>query len=45
MTSSHLWHQNTNQASSRFSKLWWCRRCPYEALSLYLITRIQYIGF
>jgi len=24
MTSSHIWLQNTNQASSGLSKIWWC---------------------
>jgi len=32
MTSSRMWLQNTNQASSCFSKLW-CWSCsPYESL-------------
>jgi len=45
MTSSHIRLQNTNQASSCFSKLWWCSRSPYESFSLYLLTKIQYLGF
>jgi len=24
MTSNHIWLQNTNQASSWFSRHWWC---------------------
>jgi len=42
MTSSHIWLENTNQASSCFSKLWWCSRSPYESLALHLLTRKNY---
>ena len=45
MTSSHIWLQNTNKASSYFSKFWWCSRSSYEALALYLLTRKHYLGF
>jgi len=32
----------TNQASSCFSKLWWCSRRAYESLALYLLTLTKF---
>ena len=45
MTSSHIWLQNTNQASYCLSKLWWWTQSPYESLPLYLLTRKHYFSF
>jgi len=45
MTSSHIRLQNTNQASSCFSKLWWCSWSPYDSLALNLLTRKYYLSF
>ena len=45
MTFSHIWLQNTNQASYCFSKNWWCSSNLYESLALYLLTRKHYFSF
>jgi len=45
MTSSHIWLQNINQASSWFSKLCWCSRSSYLSFALYLRTLKHYISF